>query len=387
MGEARPEEREFWVFAVKVLFRCIQKGTFRLVRERVPHTIQALKAVAFDEKGSPVYETITGPVRALANLALTREVEVLEEEAEDRERDSPVHGLLGEHTEVTDKGLSSCTEKGHFTKLAFDLFKETGIVLTICAHGYLEEGPEEGVLPRNQAICAGLLVRITKFMIAVLQLIAETDRREVVMALKRSIYESATNLRFLVVKNEERFYDQFVKCSLAPERELYDIIKRNIQERGGKELPIERRMLRSVERLCRVSGVDIQDVNPKTQDWGGGLRYRLEELGLGQGYVAIQRIPSHAVHGTWADLVFHHLEEAEGGFKPEPRWSAVDARMLTPTCVIALDAALAYLERFFRDPPELKPLYRRIEDLIDRAQRLDMAYEEWLQRRDKEAPE
>jgi len=61
------------------------------------------------------------------------------------------------------------------------------------------------------------------------------------------------------------------------------------------------------------------DVSPKRQEWGGSLRDRLKALDLEDLYVSLQRIPSHAVHGTWVDLALHHLEEKVGGFTPEPK--------------------------------------------------------------------
>ena len=89
-----------------------------------------------------------------------------------------------------------------------------------------------------------------------------------------------------MVKNEDRFFDQFVRFSLAPERNHYGVIQKNVAKRGGEILPIERRMLKSIDRVCRISGVDITDVKPKMGDWGGGLRNRLIALGEGEWYAA-----------------------------------------------------------------------------------------------------
>src|SRR3989304_1834501 len=130
------------------------------------------------------------------------------------------------------------------------------------------------------------------------------------------ILESSTNLRFRLLKDEERFYDQFVEMSLGPERELYDVIQNNIKARSGVHLPIEDRMLRSIDRVCRLSGVTIEDVPVRAGDWGGGFRERLRALGEEGAYVLLMRIPSHAVHGTWVDLLLHHVEEKGDGFVP-----------------------------------------------------------------------
>lgn len=143
-------------------------------------------------------------------------------------------------------------------------------------------------------------------MTAVVQLVSTAHRGYVVIALNRSITESAINLRFLLLKNEERWYEQFARSSLGPERELYDMIQANIKDRDGEILPIER-MLDSIDHVSRLTGVKIEEVNPNAGDWGGGLRERLKALGDDKLYI-ILRTGSHAVHGTWVDLVTNHLK-------------------------------------------------------------------------------
>jgi hypothetical protein len=372
------DSREFLVLAVKLLFRGLQAGRIKVDADGAPETVRGLAAVQFDEKGEPLYDTVDLPVRALATLVYEEEAAVLKEEVADREAASPVHGLLGEPVPVSPQILNACAEKGEFTQLAFELYKEAGIVVATCSHLSLGSGACEPSLSRNQAICAGLLVRLTKFMVAVTQLASSDDRGEVITALTRSILESGTNLRFLLRRNEARFFDQFVAFSLGPERELYDIIQRNVSERDGHVLAIEERMLRSIDRTCRLSGANIQDVNPRMGDWGGGLRNRMEALGEGDFYVGAQRIASHAVHGTWVDLLLNHLREADGGFAPDPTWTPVQPQLLLPIARLVLESAEAYVRWFVGDVPEVQPLYQRIGNLCERLALVDAAHEGWL---------
>ena len=142
-------------------------------------------------------------------------------------------------------------------------------------------------------------------------------------------------------------------------------------------LPIEARILKSIERVCKKSRIDIKDVDPKYRDWGGGVRNRLEALGEKDMYVT-QRIGSHAIHGTWIDLLFHNLEEKEGGFVVNPAWSRVDSRLMLPICFLLLKAAESYVQFFFPENPGVRPLLRRITSLHDRIRRTDDAAESWL---------
>lgn len=224
-------------------------------------------------------------------------------------------------------------------------------------------------------------------MTAVAQLTFEEDRREVVYALSRCITESATNLRYLILKNDNALFDSFVKTSLGGERESFDTINANIKARGGKVLPIEKRMLEMFERLCKSSDIKIEDVQPGHRDWGVNMRHRIEALGVPEhAYVSLQRFGSHAVHGTWVDLLVHHLSESatpEGGqeFEPKTTFGAVDERSFGPIGLYVLDAGEDYLKHFFGESAELNVLYDRIDDLRTRIMRVMNADEKDLQKR------
>jgi hypothetical protein len=136
-------------------------------------------------------------------------------------------------------------------------------------------------------------------------------------------------------------------------------------------------MLKSINNVCAASGVEIEEVNQKYGDWGGGVRKRLKALNKEELYVAVQRLPSHAVHGTWVDLFINHLDyDAKGGvYIPHPDFALVDARLLGPIAVFALDATKVYLQRFFAHIPESMLLFERIDDLSERIVRTDAAHE------------
>lgn len=282
--------------------------------------------------------------------------------------------MLGPPVDTSDPVLQKCREEGDFTPLAFELYKEAGVLIGTCGHLYQSDEPENAVLPRNQAICAGLLIRITKFMTVVIQLTASSHRGEVVMSLNRSICESTINLVFLLEKNEERWFDQFARLSLGPERELYDIIQVNIANRAGEVLPIEKRMLNSIEGVCKLTGIKIEEVDKKYRDWGGGLRDRTKAIGAEDLYTTL-RTASHAVHGTWVDLMMNHLVAKEEGYVPEPSWTQVDARLMLPVAMVALRGAGDYLGYFFSSAEEAGFLLNRLLDLQNRIARVDDAEE------------
>jgi hypothetical protein len=260
--------------------------------------------------------------------------------------------------------------------IAFELYKEACRVVAFSAHILDETAVAQGGFARNQAICAGLMVKISKFMVAVVQLSTGDDRGEIVVGVNRIILESAVSLEFLARSDDDKYFDQFVDFSLGPERELYDQIQANISARHGEVLPIEKRLLGSIDRVCAASGIKIDQVDRKHRDWGENVRNRLKALGKESLY-AVYRTGSHAIHGTWPDLFSGHLTYDENAkiFQPDTKWTRVGTRMLAPIAILVLGAIDPYLERFFPAAHEKDVLRERIVDLLDRLAEADDADE------------
>lgn len=371
-------EDEIIRLAVILLFKHMREGKVSVSPHLIEKLAPAMDAVRFDDEGNPMLETVQPIVLSLAKTTARIESERLIKEEEEK---SPIHGMLPTRIDIPPAALSDSTKAGglELDKLAFDLYKETAGVLIVCASSIVSyEDLSEVRFNRNQAICIGLLVRIVKFMKATLAILSHGDELgEVILALLRCIGESAINVRYLILKNDDSLFDQYVKVSLGPEGELYDLIKGDIDQREGEALPVETRMLASIERLCKISGIKIEEVNRKHIEWGGSMRSRLKALEIERAYASVQRIPSHAIHGTWVDLALHHLEAKPGGFAPKFEESSVDTRLLAPICWFVLAAVKDYYGRFLATSPQTRPLDTRIDDLSDRLQKVHSAHEEW----------
>ncbi len=264
--------------------------------------------------------------------------------------------------------VASETDIDKINERSFELYKESGSVVNLASLPHDDSSASTGGWQRDQAVCAALLIRICKFMVAVTQLSSVRNRADVVLALNRSILETAINLEFLLDANDGGMFDRFVTSGLGPERELYDLIQSNIANRGGTVLPIERRMLSSIEDVCRVSSVKVEEIDRKHGDWAGGVRARLKAIGKEEYYAGLMRVPSHAVHGNWVDLYKNHLhyDEKTGKFSPNTYFGDVDDRHLGPVARIVLEATVPYIKRYFGQIPEARLILHRAEDLIGR---------------------
>ena len=274
--------------------------------------------------------------------------------------------------------FAEAAAKNDYLPLAHAVFRQAAKAVTVCSAAFVGTNPTQMNLARDQAICAGLLVRCVKFMRAVATLSSDRSSGEVTLALNRCILDGATSVLYLIKKDDPRTYDRFLLHSLAPERELHDLILENIRRRGS-ELPIERRMLNSITRMCRTSGLDIGNVPSKVGPWDGGMRQRLDFIGLQDSYPMFQGLPSAAIHGTWSDLLHHHVRPVDGGFAVRFETSPVDVRVFGAAALILLEAAKAYMSHYFREQPESESFVGALTELQGYVRRVDEAHEEWLQ--------
>lgn len=288
-----------------------------------------------------------------------------------------VGGLVGPPVEVTEEMLEACRTDDQFGSLVYELYKEAGGLVCISSAVHFGDTADAIKLNRNQAICAGLLVRITKYMVSAVKLSADTEHGETVQALNRCIIESAVNLRYLLLKDDDEVYDKFVKNGLVAERELYDTIQENVTARGGEQLTIEQGMLNSIKDTCDQSGLTVGEINSKAGRWGGSFRDKPTALGYDwPAYTVLERIPSHAIHGDWVDLVKNHLLPKGDGFEPNYDRLTTDGELLSPVGIFVVEAARAYLDKYF-DLPDAETLHKRLESVQERLLRVESARQDW----------
>ena len=292
------------------------------------------------------------------------------------ELNDELRSVVGSPVEVTEGMIETCRTSDQFGALIYELYKEAGGLICVTSAAYFGDKGEPIKFDRNQAICAGLLVRISKLMASVVKLSADIEHGEAVQAMNRCIIESAVNLRYLLHVDDDEVYDRFVKTSLSAERRLYDIIESNIENRRGGQFVIEEVMLNSIMEVCEQSGVKIGEVDSRNRSWGDNFYEKLKSLGIEHGYVALYMIPSHAVHGTWVDLVKNHLLPECDGFEPNYDRLNTDGELLSPVGIFVVEASRNYLDKYF-DLHDAEPLHQRLDSVQERLMRVESARHDW----------
>ena len=226
-----------------------------------------------------------------------------------------------------------------FTGASVSLLIEAGSYLCIAA-SILPPPPHRW--SRREAVLVGHLARLYKLVSALLDQTCQ-HRRETTFIFARLAFECIVNAMFLIKNSGADVVASYIECSLLHERRLRDRIRENIASRRGVVLPIEERMLRSIESSAKESGVDLDDVKPSS-NWGGkNLFEKARDVGLEAAYLGAFAGPSHSVHGNWQDLLEYHLDSDAEGYVANLQWHRPRPQLLTTLALLTIHL----LETFF----------------------------------------
>jgi hypothetical protein len=280
-----------------------------------------------------------------------------------------------DRTAVDETELSTFDNERQHYGVAFNLFRETTGCVCILASTTVGSEPAWNV---EQAVLGGHLVRMFKLMKFVMEESIEC-RDEMLSVLVRLLAECVINLRYLIHKNSSELIQSYLAYSLRHEKDLADLIRRNVRDRSGVELPIERRMLRSIQRTFDNSLFPEKSLPPKKlRNWGDkNLFEKAKDVELGDAYLAIFGGPSRNVHGGWHDLLQYHLEcESPGVFRPNLEFTRPRPQAVYSLTHLISETLLRYTELLGH--PSLGPLHDRIADIVGRNQLASDLHERYL---------
>lgn len=280
-------------------------------------------------------------------------------------------------TEIVEAEVRKFDSEADFMELSVSLLVEAGSY--VCVAGNLYPG-KEMAWDKNHAIFGGHLIRLFKLVDGLLDQTVKL-RRETSFVLGRLAFECIVNLRYLIAYASEELFDSYRSYSLRHERRLLGLIRMNIEDRGGEVLAIEQRMINSIERSFRVSGISLDAAaTPAERNWGGkNLFERAKGVGLESAYLAAFGGASHSVHGNWQDLLEYHLEDVDGKtFRGDFEWHRPRPQLLDAITLHSAEAVIDYLE--YVSPDEASPLFDRLKELHNRVLALSRLHEEFLAR-------
>lgn len=215
----------------------------------------------------------------------------------------------------SDELIEQCTQSSDFRPILFEWYKYVGGFCNTISCISPDSPAFQNVPPVHFAVLIGLLNRCSRLMLANVRLSSTRKYGETTSLLDRSISEAAIKVQWLCSKNNDDSFVRYLADGLKKDLILKAQITENIQNRSGNTLVIEQRMLDSIQNCINLSGLSEQDVNKakKLPD----LASMCNDLEYGDVlYTSIQRMGSHAVHGTWSELVFHYIKYEDERFYP-----------------------------------------------------------------------
>lgn len=282
---------------------------------------------------------------------------------------------LGEGLEVVDlpplpvfdqAKRDKCIQSGDGMPLVFEWFKYLACLAVPLSNLSRKNAGFKPVPELHLGILRGLINRCVRLMLSMLKLAHDRKCGETLAILMRCIAETAITIQWLCKTTQYDAFAVYVADSLRTDGHLRDLINRTLASRGGVRLPIEDRMLASIQRHADAAKMHPSDVDtvrrqPKFFEMctavGHGERF----------YVAVQRIGSHAIHGTSADLLFHYIEQDENGCfatKANTESTPSHNQLAMPALVVA-EALMGYARHVLAPGGLLALIERRCNGLRD----------------------
>ncbi len=281
-------------------------------------------------------------------------------------------------TKVNIEEIKKFDSEDQFMSLAVELLKEVGQITALLSCTYrLDQDGNPRKWTRNEAILGGLMVRTNKLQRALLDQICQ-NRLEIAFIIYRCFSESLINLKYLLQRDNDNLFDEYIEYSLREEKRLLNRIKKNIANRGC-ELPIEGRMISSIEQSFNTSSFSPEQVDEtKWQPWGEKIYERAKSIEMEDAYFALFSLPSHSVHGNWQDLISYHLKYEKGEFSPEIQWSYPRPQLLFTAALLSADINKLYLNEIIQKCPDKDQINNLLDDIILRVRVADELHEQFL---------
>jgi hypothetical protein len=277
--------------------------------------------------------------------------------------------------------LGRATSEEDFDRAAADLLDAVVEEANLIAGLLPSDGEKTRSWNRDEAVCAGLIVRCSKLLRAYADHF-RAQEFEVCNYLMRGILESLVNAFFLTRFGTAAMLERFRALSFRGDKDLLKRIEGNVEERQGLVLPIEERISAAIGRRLAQAGVDLEEVPTGGRErWGGTDKEKLEALGIEDLYQPLFIGPSAYIHGTWHELVMYHLRYGEDGkYDPSLDFSAVRPQYALSLCRMTSEVLAEYADDRFAGLEKAVEANGRLEAIREAAEEVDQLHENYIGR-------
>lgn len=281
-------------------------------------------------------------------------------------------------TEINLDEILKFQNEGEFNELGLELLKEISVIIVPIASIYrTDENGNKIPFNHEAAALIGNLVRYSKLLSALIEQFAK-GRTETTTIFLRCLLETYINLKYFLKFKDEHTLKHYIKHSLRVEKEMLNIVKKNLGESEYLEY-VETRIIDSINRTFRDSDFEEENINNSTK-WERKIKARINEILDPMAYVMFYGNTSHSVHGNWQDIINYHLVKEGDGFLPNIEWTYPRLQLLTAVIMFSCDLLENYVKVVIPPVDKQKDkILNVIKDIRKRIVKLDVAHENFTQ--------
>src|SRR5260370_27899465 len=241
--------------------------------------------------------------------------------------------------------------------LFFEWHRTVGWLALYCPFLVRESPALRKISKLRYIVLTAMLSRISRLMMANLRMASEDRHFEAISIVDRFLHETAIKLSWLCKSRDRDRFDRYLSDGLCNDLGFRKHILANIESRGH-QIAIESRMLRSIDKSLRTIGMSSEKIAKTTKL--PNLEAMMKEVGFQDiGYIVVQRMGSHAVHGTWTGLLASTIDVEKSTLKIRPEFNSPHPNQLMFGCLMVLEAILAFCNFVIR-----KEHKRELEDIV-----------------------
>lgn len=260
-----------------------------------------------------------------------------------------IEKVLPSVPEITQKQLDDARKSGNYEFIAFEHYKFVAQIAALVSRIDSNSNDYKQIKNQHLNVLRGLMNRCARLMLGTMELSHKGKFGETASIIFRCIFETGVKIIWLCKDSSQDKFDLYINDGLKPEIELKQKIYKNIQNQDREATPIEKRMLKSIDRTIKTAETTEEAIKACANKLN--VADIVESIELNRLiYVANHKMGSHYVHGTWPSLLFHYLEEQNGEFVARNNNVSVKANQLVMTSLIVAKSVTAFSDFVLKSP-------------------------------------
>lgn len=220
---------------------------------------------------------------------------------------------------VPDRQIEEWLSRSDYASIFFEHYKHAAVLAVTIGN---MDPRSEAVIERkalHYAVIIGLLSRCGHLIHGGIKVSHDNKCDDVLTVINRLLFETALRIIWLTQAHDSEGFEKFVASGLKFDLKFKSQLFRSIEKNGSKDPVRESRMMESVNLCIAKSGLSEDQIQDKSMELPSVYDMIQDIGGDFMDYEALYRLPSHAVHGSWTELITYYVELADSNTLPTMR--------------------------------------------------------------------